>query len=87
MKNKKKIKQRNFVLKNMMVGEHGAKRTIVVHRSKKKYYRKDKHKGNWTDRSASFFYFGIGRYVTWFASLLKPPVFLLRRHHSTSLMH
>lgn len=57
--NKKKVKQRNFVLKNMMVGEHGAKRTIVVHRSKNKYYRKVKHKGSRTDGSASFFYYSI----------------------------
>lgn len=41
---KKKRRLPNPVAKSMATGEHGARRTSSVHKSKKKYTRKKKHR-------------------------------------------
>lgn len=41
---KKKLRRVNPVAKAMATGEHGARRSSSVHKSKKKYSRKRKHK-------------------------------------------
>jgi hypothetical protein len=56
MKKRKKTKKINPVAKAMATGEHGAVRRQQVHKSKKKYSRKDKHKKKRYNDASFFLY-------------------------------